>query len=295
MEISPAIKPYYQKNKLMPILTIIAAHNELSGEQQSHTMTYIKQFRSLLLFFVFLTIQSECMAWGAVGHKLVAKIGYSLLNVAEKDSLTKYLRGTSIEDASVWMDEIKADKSYDFQKPWHYINIDKDSVYNPTDTANIIWALNRVVAELKERQKYSKEKVETDLKILMHLMGDLHQPLHVGYASDIGGNSVQVFYAASPTNLHHVWDTEIIHDGVLGQPLDWSKLSQFSSEELAHIRHIDFVAWMNESRSKLDTVYDFKGNDLNHKYVAKNAPLVERQLLLGGIRLAAVLKYIFQN
>ena len=102
------------------------------------------------------------MAWGPAGHKIVAKIAVSQLNAAEKDSLAKYLRGTSIEDASVWMDEIKSDKSYDFQKPWHYINIDKDSVYNPADTGNIVWELKRVIAELKDRQKYSKEKVEID-------------------------------------------------------------------------------------------------------------------------------------
>jgi hypothetical protein len=235
------------------------------------------------------------MAWGAAGHKIVAKIAFSQLNAAEKDSLTKYLRGASIEEASVWMDEIKSDKSYDYQKPYHYINLDKDSAFHASDTANIVWELKRVVAELKDRQKYSKEKIEIDFKILMHLMGDLHQPLHVGYAKDIGGNSVQVFYNQSPTNLHRVWDTEIIQDAVLGQPLDWSKLSQFSKEDLTRIRHIDFEAWMNESRSLLDTVYNYKGNDLKHKYMEQNAPIVERQLLLGGIRLAAVLKYIFQS
>ncbi len=235
------------------------------------------------------------MAWGPAGHKIVAKIAFSQLNASEKDSLTKYLQGATIEEASVWMDEIKSDKSYDFQKPYHYINIDKDVPFNAADTGNIVWELKRVVAELKERQKYSKEKIEIDFKILMHLMGDLHQPLHVGYAKDQGGNTVQVFYNQSPTNLHRVWDSEIIQDAVLGQPLDWSKLSQFTKEDLARIRHVDFEAWMNESRTLLDTVYDFKGNDLKHKYMEQNAPIVERQLLLGGIRLAAVLKYIFQN
>ncbi len=249
-----------------------------------------------ILFVLLLVIQgSYCFGWGADGHKLVAKIAYSQLHTAVKDSVMKYLLGASIEEASVWMDEIKADKSLDYQKPWHYININKDSVYNPTDTANIIWALNKVVAELKNRQHYSKEQVAIDLKILIHLMGDLHQPLHVGYESDQGGNTIHVFYAATPSNLHRIWDTEIIREGVLGQPLAWANLNQFTKPELTQIKHIDFVAWLNESRSKLDTVYDFKGDNITHKYITKNAPLVERQLLLGGVRLAAVLNDIFKT
>lgn len=256
-------------------------------------MKYVSPLKSLLFFLSLFIFQLNCMAWGAAGHKIVAKIAYSQLNAAQKDTLAKYLRGGSIEDASVWMDEIKADKSYDYQKPYHYINIDKDSVFNPADTANIIWELNRVVSELKNRQKYSKEHVEIDLKILIHLMGDLHQPLHVGYASDIGGNAVTVYYAASPTNLHHVWDTEIINEGVLGQPLDWANASHLTADELASTKHIDFVGWLNDSRAKLNVIYDFKGNNLTHKYIAKNAPVVERQLLLGGLRLAEVLKEIF--
>ena len=249
--------------------------------------------KSFLLLLIFISIRITGFAWGSAGHKIVAKIAYSQLTNAEKDSLAKYLRGTTIEATSTWMDEIKADKSYDFQKPWHYINIDKDSTFNPSDTGNIIWEIKRVTSELKNRQKYSKEKIEIDLKILIHLIGDLHQPLHVGYGSDVGGNSVQVFYAATASNLHRVWDTDIIHDGVLGQPLDWSKLSQFSKPELDSIRRIDIVEWLNDSRSKLGIAYDYKGNNLTAKYVDKNASVVEHQLLVGGLRLASLLKEIF--
>ena len=240
-------------------------------------------------------ISTVCFAWGSDGHKMVAKIAYTQLSPAVKDSLAKYLRGGTIEEASVWMDEIKADKAYDYQKPWHYINIDKGGTYNPADSNNIVWELNRIIPELKHRQKYSKDKIETDLKILIHLIGDLHQPLHDGYASDIGGNSVQVFYLANADNLHRVWDTDIIRDEVLNQGVDWSKLAHFSKEELAQIRRVDIAAWMNESRSLLDTVYQFKGDNINHKYAAKNAPIIERQLLIAGIRLSEILNEVFAS
>ena len=258
-------------------------------------MTTQQSTRQFLILAFALFISGNTFAWGSAGHKIVAKIAYSQLKPSVKDSLAMYLRGATIEEASVWMDEIKADKSYDFQKPWHYINIDKGTEYKDSDTGNIIWEINRIIPELKERQKYSKEKIETDLKILIHLLGDLHQPLHVGYAVDQGGNTIKIFYAAAPSNLHRVWDTDIIHDGVLGKPLDWSKLSQFTPEELTEIRRIDVVAWLNESRSKLDTVYNFKGDNLTQKYVDKNASIVEHQLLVGGLRLGAILNSIFSK
>ena len=253
------------------------------------------RIKYLTLSLVFSILNTACFGWGSEGHKLVAKIAYTQLTPSAKDSLAKYLRGASIEEASVWMDEIKADKSYDYQKPWHYINIDKGAEYNPADTGNIVWELNRIIPELKHREKYSKDKIEVDIKILIHLLGDLHQPLHVGYASDIGGNSVQVFYMAGADNLHRVWDTDIIRDEVTGQQVDWAKLSHFSKEELAQIRKIDVAEWMKESRSLLDTVYDFKGDNINAKYARKNAPIIERQLLIAGLRLGEILNDVFRT
>jgi len=149
-------------------------------------------------------------AWGVVGHKLTAKIAYTQLSPAVKDSLKVYLDQTTIEEASVWMDEIRSDASNDSLKPFHYINMEKGEAYNPDSTNNIIGELNRVIRELKERNKYTKEHITVDLKILIHLVGDLHQPMHNGYGSDRGGNSVAVFFAAGGANLHRVWDTDIL-------------------------------------------------------------------------------------
>jgi len=247
----------------------------------------------LSLLIVSLGVHASSFAWGPDGHRIVAKIAYTQVNQAVKDSIAKYLNGASMEEAANWMDEVRSDKAYDFQTPWHYINIDKGVPYNPNDSNNIVWALNKVIRELKDRSHYSKAQIEVDLKILIHLMGDLHQPLHVGYASDRGGNDVKVYFDATSFALHRVWDSEIIKDEVLNHPADWAKLSQFTPEELKQIKKIDVVEWMTESRSFLDTVYNFKGDNLTHKYAKQNTPIIEHQLLLAGLRLAAVLKDVF--
>ncbi len=251
--------------------------------------------RIYLTLFICLTMYSICSAWGAGGHKIVARIAYNRLNSATRDSINKYLGFTTIEQAAVWMDEIKSNSNYDSLSPWHYLDITKGGSFDTLRPPNIIWGLKKVVGELKERQKYSTEHIAMDLKILFHLMGDLHQPLHTGYPGDRGGNDIKVSYEGNLTNLHRVWDTEILEANVLSAPVEeWTNASQFSKEELKKILRIDFEEWMNDSRSNLDIVYDFQNNKIDKKYEKRAVPIIERQLLKGGLRLGHLLNVIFK-
>lgn len=255
----------------------------------------MKVLRVSLILLIAIYLPAQTFAWGAVGHKLVAKIAYSQLPKAVKDSLASYLGATTIEEASVWMDEIKSDPSNDSLRPFHYINLEKGEQYNPDSTKNIVGELNRVIAELKERNKYTKEHIEVDLKILIHLIGDLHQPLHNGYASDRGGNSVMVFFAASSSNLHRVWDSDIVEGYILHEGTEWANTSNYTKEQLAEIKRINILGWMKESRENLVSAYDFKGQEINGKYIKRNKEIIQHQLLFGGLRLASVLKSIFRS
>ena len=250
----------------------------------------------LLTLTIITTTTFKLLAWGGNGHKMIASIAYNHLSQPTKDSLTKYLEHTSLEDASVWMDEMRSDHSFDYLKPWHYINIEKGGVYDPQSSNNIIWAIKKVTDELKHRNNYSKEQIVTDLKILIHLIGDLHQPLHVGYGNDKGGNTIQAVLNSTNTNLHRVWDTQIIEANILGRSKDWMNVSGKNNNELAQIRHIDILKWMEESRILLPNVYDFGGdNIITQQYIDRNVPIIERQLLYSGIRLGALLNEIFDK
>ena len=123
--------------------------------------------KHITLLAVVLLISLQAFCWGSAGHRITAQIAYSQLSRATKDSIAYYLGETSIEDASVWMDEIRSDHSYDYMKPWHYINIEKGASYDPASTDNIIWALNKVIGELRDRKKLSKEQIATDLKMYL--------------------------------------------------------------------------------------------------------------------------------
>src|SRR5580698_3835498 len=132
------------------------------------------------LFSIFLFTCSTCFAWGSYGHRIVGTVALHYLTPNIKDSIQVYLGKSPLEDATTWMDEVVSDPAYADLKTLHYINIERGQKYDSLSQGNIISELNKVIGELKERNKYSKEHIAMDLKILCHLMGDLHQPLHVG-------------------------------------------------------------------------------------------------------------------
>ena len=248
-----------------------------------------------LLIVVFSSYMLNALAWGSGGHKITARIANRQLNKAIKDSLSNYLGETTLEEASVWMDEVRSNHEYDYQKPWHYINVEKGGSYDPSSTGNIMWELQRVIAELRERNKYPKEQIAIDLKILLHLLGDLHQPLHVGYGIDKGGNTIHLTFLNENLNLHKVWDSEIIKEKHITEQDCLGLLQQFTKEDIARKEKLDLIEWMNESRSYLPDVYQFQNDAIDQKYIDTNAKNIEKLLLLSGLRMAHLLEDIFKT
>ena len=170
------------------------------------------KFKTLILFFSFTVYTTSCLAWGAEGHRMVAKIAERYLAPGVKEKVVKCL-GEDMEKAATWMDEIRSEKEMNYMKPFHYVNIPKGGIYQPTDKPNIVNELNRVREELKQIHSLSPETAAQDVKELIHLMGDISQPLHCGYGEDHGGNKVKVMYMnKKEETLHKVWDTELVKD-----------------------------------------------------------------------------------
>lgn len=236
-------------------------------------------------------------AWGKKGHGIVAEIAFALLDSNTKQTVRKYLGTTTIEEASTWMDEIKSDHQYDYMKAWHYVNIEKGNQYVETKEGNIINALNNAIDTLEHKDKLglSNEQIKRSLMIVFHLTGDLHMPLHVGYGSDKGGNDIQVKFKSDNTNLHRVWDTQIIESENITANDCLLLYSKFDANEIAGIKQINIENWINEPRSLLDKVYNFQDGTIDQAYIDKNKPIIEQQLLIAGIRLAAVLQHVFNS
>jgi hypothetical protein len=129
-----------------------------------------------------------------------------MLSDKTRANVTAFLGSTSFDEASVWMDEMRSNHAYDYMKPWHYINIEKGNSYILNPDENIINELLSKQKELSNLKSLNAEQIKTDLMILFHLIGDLHQPLHAGYGIDRGGNTIEINFQGEATNLHALWD-----------------------------------------------------------------------------------------
>jgi len=165
----------------------------------------------------------------------------------------------------------------------------------PTNERNILSVLHSAIVELREREKtgMSKKEIKNRLLLIFHLVGDLHQPLHTGYAIDKGGNTIQVNSPYVSGNLHSVWDTQILEYKQIKLDTCMNFYNKMPKDEIAELRKINELKWVYQSRSYLDRVYNFENNYLDKNYIDSNIEVIKHQLVVGGIRLASILDELF--
>jgi hypothetical protein len=247
----------------------------------------------LLIIFIFL-LASQALAWGPRGHKIVAQIAKKYLDPSVADSLEYYLEDISLEKAGYWMDEVVMNSSYDFMEPWHFVAIENDKTYVRSKNPDIVNVLENLINTLDKKNSTKKEML-LSIKILTHLVADIHQPLHCGFAKDKGGSKLKVRFFFTSTDLHEVWDKEILEYQAITTEDCLRLASNFTKKDIANYQRVDVLKWMEESRALLSYVYDFKGNKLGDEYLDKNTPIIKMQLVKAGLRLAAVLNQTFKK
>jgi hypothetical protein len=178
---------------------------------------------------------------------------------------------------------------------WHWVTVPfgqtyEQSVKNPK--GDIIGTIERIIAELKSK-KLSPEKERENLRILVHLIGDIHQPLHVGGKNDRGGNDVKVNWFRNESNLHRVWDSEMIDDTKLSYTELAESLDIPSEAEMKMWQKASVREWGRESQSYEKEVYDVGNGKLGYRYSYLHWHIVRLRLLQAGIRLAGVLNEIY--
>ncbi len=240
---------------------------------------------------------AEAPTWGKTGHRATGAIAQQYLSKKAARTINKLLEGRNLAYVSTYGDEIKSDASYRKYGPWHYVNFPFDANYDThpkSEKGDIIQAIETCIQKLKNPQT-SREDQVFHLKLLVHFMGDLHQPLHIGLAEDRGGNDFQVRWFDEGTNLHTVWDTKMIeHYNMSYSELAENKIP-WSKAQMAQIRLGTVVDWMQESRVLCKDVYSNtkKGDKLGYRYMYDYFERVQEQLHKGGIRLAHLLNEIY--
>lgn len=247
----------------------------------------------LLILPLFIT---EALAWGQTGHRVVGLVAEQHLNKKAHKALMRVLQHNSLAEVSNWMDDIKSDAAYNHTHDWHWVTIPDNMKYEATlknKNGDLILKTEEIIAALKSRN-LPLEKEQEYVKYLVHLIGDLHQPLHVGGKDDTGGNAVKLQWFGQASNLHRVWDSDIID----GKNLSYTELAGFldkpSPTQVKAWQTKTIRDWAYGMMVYRPQVYNLPADGkLGYRYAYDNFNTIQNCLLQGGIRLAGLLNQIY--
>jgi hypothetical protein len=283
------------------------------------------------LFFPVLLL-SAAQAWWCTGHMLVAQVAmhdllatspstYSSVEavLAPLVGLTHGISNNMVESAC-WADDIKEYGLNAFNE-WHYLN----KPYNYDGSINVIsetgpdalWAISQALSTLSSSERAGAALEDAiQLRLLIHIVGDIHQPLHVATlfnrkftTGDEGGNSYSILYDASINELHALWDAGLgnLEDDV-PRPLTNTTSAQLASlaeQFMTNYTRYDLVNELQETDREIWTIDGFhlaieevyQGVQENQRpspaYLARGWQLVMKQIALGGYRLADLLRQLY--
>ncbi len=235
--------------------------------------------------------------WGDNGHRVVGYIADKHLSRKARKKIEKILGNESLAMASTWSDFIKSDSSLNAQTAtWHYVNIPDGQTYEQMQKdprGDVIEAIDRMMKDLQDPAT-NIEKKRFALRFLIHLVGDLHQPLHTGRAEDLGGNKIKVRWFGRETNLHRVWDSDLIDNMELSYTELAESINFPSKEQINTWQSTDHRAWAEESKAAAQKVYASAKEDakLSYRYAYDFNEMLKLKLLQGGVRLAGLLNKV---
>ncbi|WP_183575932.1 S1/P1 nuclease [Mucilaginibacter sp. X5P1] len=258
-------------------------------------------FKKLILGVAILYAPVQAMAWGTTGHRICGQIAESYLTPKARAAVHAILGHESIAIASNWADFIKSDPSYSYLSSWHYIDLNKAYTYpelvdflNQDTNVDAYTKLNFLIGELKKKD-ISKPNRLLYLHMLIHIVEDVHQPMHVAHADDKGGNDFKVTWFNASTNLHSVWDSQLIDFQQLSYTEYATAINHTTPAEVTEWQSAPISKWLFESNQIAEILYtDIKPEDnLSYKYNFSHIDTLNRQLLKAGVRLAGILNQIF--
>ncbi|XP_058091511.1 endonuclease 2-like [Magnolia sinica] len=260
--------------------------------------------------------------WGKEGHSMVCKIAQQRLTVDASAAVLDLLpeaAGGELSEVCSWADEVRF--RYRWSSPLHYINTPgvctfqyKRDCHNSkgVDDMCVVGAINNYTSQLESYGDSSVQYNLTEsLMFLAHFVGDVHQPLHVGYEADEGGNTIRVRWYRRMTNLHHVWDVSIIETAMKDfYSNDLNLLTEAIQQNLTDVWSDQITKWETCNKKRVtcaDTYasesirlacnYAYKdvenGMTLDDDYFLSRLPVVQERIAQAAVRLAALLNHIF--
>lgn len=236
------------------------------------------------------------LAWGPRGHRIVARLAEAQLTPrawAEARRLLALRGARHLSDIANWADELRDTDPGLYRQTgrMHFVNFESpDCIYRPPRDCRrdrcAVAAIGKYSAILADRSASPAERAEA-LAFVVHLVADVHQPLHADYRHDAGGNDFQVRWRGRSTSLHHVWDSLLIDSTGLSAAAFADKLQAERPPVAAGGTPAE---WAEEScRLDLDGGVYPPTHVIDDAYVQRELPVVEQRLRQAGARLAALL------
>jgi len=240
-------------------------------------------------------------AWGPTGHRIVGQIAADNVSGRTAAEISLILDpGETLAEVSTWPDEQRSDPDPYWQKtatPWHWVTIAPGKTYAEVGAppeGDAMSALTAFTKTLRD-DKASREDKALALRFIVHIVGDLHQPLHNGRGNDRGGNEFKVEWFGKPSNLHSVWDGSLLDGNGLSYTEYVARLEgHLSARQTIDWWNVDPNVWMAESTELRDRIYPEAGaTSLGYFYQWTWRPVAERRVTQAGVRLAAYLDAVF--
>ena len=255
-------------------------------------------FVKVMIFVITMFCNFYAGAWGKTGHRAVAEIAYNQLDKNAKKKIEKLLGDSYLPLFATYADDIRSEKENPMGKLPHYVNMNFDENYETSEKhehGDLVTAFNDMLSKIKD-PKLSNEEKAIALKFIIHLVGDAHQPMHVGLAEDLGGNKVDITWFDKKTNLHYVWDEDMIDYS----RLSYTELARFAGrptkEELTKLFNTSIVDWVDETHVYTKMIYDNLGDkNYSYDYYYKFSPIVFKQIQKAGYRLGNLLNQLMKE
>jgi hypothetical protein len=249
---------------------------------------------------VLTIMPAPALAWGNTGHRITGAIAERHLDRRARAAIRAILGTETLAQASTWPDFMRQspDPFWRTAGAFHSVVVPDGGAYDEPHAppgGDAMTALRRFGATVRDRKAPVAER-QRALRFIIHIVGDLHQPLHACNGRDHCGGDVQVTFFGSPMNLHAVWDYALIDH----QQLSFSEWAAWldaplTRERLALWSEPDPAVWVAESAALRDTTYPGVATDLGKEYAFANTPIVEDRLAKAGVRLAAYLNSLFDR
>ncbi len=260
--------------------------------------------RKLLFSLALLAVLPlRLWAWGVEGHRAVGIIAEHHLSEKARRQVAALLGTQTLALVSTQPDEMRYLPEFKETAPWHYVNtamgLGHDQYLQAVKAQANPNAYNVLVAKIKEMRDPAKTQAQRAeaLIFVVHIVGDIHQPMHTGRAEDKGGNDIKLTYRGKDTNLHSLWDSGLLDY----QGLTYTEMGQQYQTVPAALAKTwqsvqDPAEWLFESYTAATQLYADAAQNPNpdYRYYPAHADLMKQRIQQAGIRLAAVLNEAFK-